>query len=222
MSPVRLLMLAAVCVVLAGTAHADFLFTWDLAQPHVSFGSDPDDPNSITVGPGHDIFTGIWWGMNQTNFAFRIDLQAAPSITDAADYYGIYLDTTPGFGTSGGTIPAGLTDIDWRLVAQWNDLSGDFDTITAQQWNGTQWVTMSIPGLTFQNDMNSGMTLEWLLPISAMPPLAYDVYAGTMDTGSPNFTTFDIAGPIHTPEPTTLALLGLGLGGIFLKRRRKA
>ncbi len=78
--------------------------------------------------------------------------------------------------------------------------NGTWDLVGTNWWNGSA-VTSNLAGLSFTNSSGIWSGTE----------LTSRTWAFTEDTG------------VHqvVPEPTTWALLGLGLGATFLFRRRK-
>jgi hypothetical protein len=218
----------ALIVVLAaaGMANAAYMFDWTIGNPHVVFVADPNDQ----ALPQADILSGIWWGMDDNNMYFRMDLEAAPSGVAGGDIYGIYVDRRAlgSFGSTHGHIPTELNTgiIDYFVQANW-DQDTDFQPVYGRAWNGASWVTTNWSA-NFQHTENGGSTLEWRVPLSAFNGAEFSIYdhpnpmlwGAVIDVGSTP-VTWDITEAGVTPEPTTMALLGLGLGGLYLKRRRR-
>jgi hypothetical protein len=126
----------------------------------------------------------------------------------------IYSDdqALPGTSLFSTTIFVSVGDYGWRGVSGLNWLIGP----------GTYWVATSNLGVsgaatyrTFLGGVTSPMPKEASFNSNAVPPQWQERFA---DSG------WRIQGLVATavPEPGTLALLGLGLAGLGLSRRRKA
>jgi len=208
----------------SGVANAAYMFDWTASQPHMVFVPDPSDTGG---SGGYDILSGIWWGMDADYQYFRMDLKAYPTVvTDQGDIYGIYVDAVPGVGgTTPMWMPTELSGqgIDLAIIADFVNGFGDDEQVF--MWNGASWVLLPDSAWNEQPNGSGGYSLEWRIAANYM-----DVYG----TPAPSFwgavvdeypsptTTLDITDKGVTPEPTTMALLGLGLGGLYLKRRRKS
>jgi hypothetical protein len=193
--------------------------------------ADPTGDHNPGANTGADI-TQMMWARDLNNTYFRMDLYDGNA---GASIYGIYVDDNagPGSPTGDSAMPAEYDgeDISYFTTVRrnndyliwspeprqyvWNTMTNSFD-LTNNPANGILFQVSPYP--SFGNP--GTVTLEWQIP-NAQLPTEYSFWAGTMSYDlSGQRRTVDITGAAVTPEPTTLALLGLGVGGIFLKRRR--
>ena len=222
---VRVCLLTCLLLLVAGAAQASYLFNLDASNPHEVFVPDP--VNGSLPG-GADITSGVWWATDNTTYDyFRMDLRAQPVGGDT-DLYGIYIhDLTASNPTAGDfDMPPELTSVGLNNFITSRLVNG---ILPPQQyiWNGSSYTITTSPGnnIVFQQqqdpDHSGDYVLEWQIPISQLPS-NFAFYGATMSQHLGVQTTQDLTGPGVTPEPTTMALLGLGLGGIWFKRRRTA
>ena len=196
-------------------AHAAYLYDWSTAGRVVSLGDALGDAASST-----DIIA-LWWGRDDTSIYVRMDL-AAPPATTPEYCYGVYADLRPAYGSPANyfRVPDELSGIDYYV-------SGSFSgaTMSAEyhQWHPAGlFFEYALPTIAYQATENGGTTLEWRLPI-AYSGGDYPFWGGVVQlVGFPADTvTLDLTAEARTPEPTSLALVGLGLGGLALRRHRR-
>lgn len=178
--------------------------------------------------------THLYYGTVGTTNYFRMDLAAAPLVTDGTIDYEIHIDSVPGgamYGTDG--IPpnsalvasngvGGLQGIDFIVDKQYlfgfGAANGDFHSY---QPGGTY--NFSAPtSVGFAHDANGGATLEWAVPFAVFNPSGpITIWGAAQNPNDP--VTYDLSGPIHTPEPGTLVLAAMvgGLGAAFGVYRRR-
>jgi len=134
------------------------------------------------------------------------------------------VDAQPGVsGTMGSFIPSSLSGagIDFVALVSFNN---NFVSPALYQWDGSSWVDISsLAGLTFTRQaVGSDYGLEWAFNQGILPSVLDPSWHSISFWGSSVIggSAQDITDQGITPEPTTLALLGLGLGGLYLRRRR--
>lgn len=212
----------------AGVAQAD---TWGtLATP--SWGATPfifdgtDEPTT-----GRDISDGVWWQMDDTYHYFRMELEGSPtSPGNFASIYGIYLDDLAGGppGADFDYVPSTFDGIDIIVDGHFADDSGSpdsgvgLDVAHLHVWNPvaddyTQ-TDLAASEYYFEFDGASTGTLDWRLAKTYFDDPSFIICGATHTNVGITFDTTDCK---RTPEPTTMALMGLGLAGIAVVRRRR-
>jgi len=227
----NLFLAALVSLTLVGgieTAHAS-LYSWGLT-PTVT-GSRDIITDVLGAAPlsGQKI-TAAWSAYDSGYYYFRIDLASAPTSTNFAGIYGIYIDSAAGgIPDTGGVAriyapktSAGLeANYDYILDSHYQPYAAPngFYQHDFHIWNGTDLVLGSVP-TTEQN----GATLEWKIAASDLGnPGSFTWTAAAIDSGSFT-TTYTMTTPTDatpTPIPAAAWLLGYGLMGLAGIRRRK-
>lgn len=207
-----------------------------------------DPYNDDVDGPGNwdgrDIYQGVWWERDDTYDYFRIDLAGAPHDTeyDWAVVYGVYMHGGMGTGAPGtdSYVPVQLSDINW--VVDWHPDPAGVSDGALMNPGSTQnevhfhtydqtldtWSTSDLNAADYYiafDDVNEGAgrnTIQFRLDRAVYGlPSVYTFTGASHDLASDNPTTFDITGSATTPEPASMALMGLALAGMAAFRKRR-
>ncbi|MFO7947353.1 MAG: PEP-CTERM sorting domain-containing protein [Armatimonadota bacterium] len=207
------------CVVSAG---ADIVINGDLSEwytePNVTSHLDGNETNVID---DYDIKHSMAYSDCDNNIAyFAFDLygqfKGSEGLNPDQDYIAFAVNADRSSSTGG--VPPGTTKSGFESYIYWNF---DEDPIL-YKYNGG-WTQTPDPSLKMASDAsgsNQGVemqidhaSLDW--PIEFEWGVIYE-NATDYDDRSPN--NLDQVG--EAPEPATLALFALGLGGLYLKRRK--
>jgi hypothetical protein len=218
--------IAAIVALLSVVQVSSAAYLTDWTAPDVLSLADPVD---TTGGDGSREISQIWYRQVGATHYFRMDLAEAPTIgggQSSPDYL-IYLDTIGG----------GISSAQSAYIAQ--GLAGIDEIVDGHFQAGGGWInhnhdvnlgnppyllnvaTLASAGGAFQNSEGGGAHLEWSVPTSAFQQQVFTFYGGATDIFTPQ--TWDVTGPIHTPEPGTfmmLAAIGVVGAGFHLLRRR--
>jgi len=214
---IRTLAVAGV-LVLASAAHAAFMTSY--GTPIID---DPDNDNLDDVNNYHEI-TEVYFGQDAANYYFRIDVLTAPAGTQITyDEYAIYIDadndnTTGADGTGQDYMPDAYFGIEYILDLHWLNAGGNWDADHFHTNTAGNLFDTNTTALTVQTSENGGRSIELAIPKTYLPLGPWTVYAATQQ--AQGGATSDTTVGVQVPEPATVALVGLGLAGLFARRRR--
>jgi hypothetical protein len=174
-----------------------------------------DTPNETTMpfyNTGLDMSTvqfaqdGTWNYMALTVVAPPIDINGGPtSIDEQTIFRTFFYDHT------------GATKV-YRMAVTMD--AGGAPSLTLDSWTGTAWATVSLLSGDYAVTLGpSNTALEAMILQSKMSSLGTDPYVRAQLDDTGDWADDSLAGVL--PEPATLALMGLGVVGLILRRRRK-
>lgn len=202
-----------------------------LGHPYVAFGQPVGDTNLLLVAGGS-------WAYNNLALNDAL-LNGSPLSVSFNIYTGVYSGTSPGdwlsfaignFGTSGNPWP---TSNNFGLIVHQNGGLDVFDGGTDVFSQGAGYVTSSAWTEVFSGAGGTGSPLDGATQVSLYNGASlidkFNLTTGLNSGDQLGFFAYNsmIGGVGNldietTPEPTTLALAGLGLAALLVSRRRKS
>ena len=211
------------------------------AVPFISDALNDDEPAPNTWD-GRDIYSGVWWQRDGGYEYFRMDLAGSPddeNINDWAELYSIMLDTGPGGAdsTDANYVPTGFSGVDYIMDIHLADQGATSDSgltltdVHRHTWSPVTgfsteqllitpteyWVNFTGNGV----GTNSG-SIWWRTPLANIGENpTYRLCGVTHEIGDAA-QPWDSTECKVTPEPASMALMGLGLLGLVgIRKRRK-
>ncbi len=200
----------------------------DWSQPDVVVGFDPDDPD---VSSEFDIkYTSSLWDATAGIVFFSVETWGPLTGPGGGRLVELMIDSDNDFGTggawngeSGGLEYLIRFDLTTNSPLQYGSSLGLGDNYSFYAWNGSTWqFSATAPaGLNISRGAAvGGSGVEWAVSGSTIGNPS--TFGWTVHLDDNNYAPDDKVNKQYgkAPEPATLALFALGLGGLYLKRRR--
>jgi hypothetical protein len=214
-------MIAVGVLVLAGGMSANGATIFNFSSPPGD-GSLGVSSEAITVGAY--TLTAYGYQVGSPNTAYTLYKK-----NDGSDEIGLGFANTTGAGdneitlNSGGTAIANFIQVDVNAIK--TAFTGGFIS-AGSVTNGEKWDIYGSNTLgSIGTDLVSGNTADQtFIPLPGWGSYQYYSIAVTPNANSPldNVLLSEIEVTTPVPEPATMSLLGLGLGAIFIRRRKAA